>query len=151
MNSRILTIIVVFVTAVLATWLLTDRLLANAPPPPLAPLYSTYLGDTLPDKGESIVVDNAGNIVVVGWTESPTFPIPSLVAAPVHGIDVFVARFLADGSLDYVYWFNAVSTYDADTGWGVATDDERGVYVTGDTRSTDFCTVVGTGTGYDTK
>lgn len=150
MNTRILTIIIVIVTAVLSTWLLTDQLLAKAPPPSLAPLYSTYLGDTLPDIGESIVVDNAGNMVVVGRTESPTFPLRSL-AAPMHGIDVFVARFLADGSLDYLFWFNAVSTFDTDSGWGVATDDEGGVYVTGETRSPDFCTVFGSVPGYDTK
>jgi len=35
-------------------------------------------------------------------------------------------------------------------GWGVATDDDGGVYVTGETRSPDFCTVFGVVPGYDT-
>ena len=42
-------------------------------------LYSTYLGGSNDDVGNGIAVDTFGNAYVTGTTESPDFPVPSII------------------------------------------------------------------------
>lgn len=42
-------------------------------------LYSTYLGGKFEDVGNGIAVDSFGNAYVTGTTESPDFPVPSII------------------------------------------------------------------------
>jgi hypothetical protein len=112
-------------------------------------IYSTFLGENGTEEGRSIALDDEGNVYVVGFTESITFP-AGIRAGNNHGVDVYVAKFNADGSrLDYVFWFNAATLFAEDYGYGIAVDGNGSAYVTGDTRSDDFCNVFGPAPGYD--
>ena len=111
-------------------------------------LYSTYLGGDLTDTAVSIAADPDGNAYITGATQSTQFP---AAKNAVHGIDVYAAKFSADGAqLAYVLWFNAVNAADVDEGLGIAVDANGGAVVTGHTRSADFCTLFGAPPGYDT-
>ncbi|HZE85666.1 MAG TPA: PKD domain-containing protein [Puia sp.] len=62
-------------------------------------MYATYLGAGGDEQPHSMIVDNAGNLVVAGRTSSATFP-----ALPVEansyderGFDIFLTKFSADG------------------------------------------------------
>ena len=62
-------------------------------------LYSTYLGGSGNDYSLDAAVDSAGNLYVIGWTESSDFPTQN----PYQGVyagnrDVYVAKFNAAGS-----------------------------------------------------
>jgi hypothetical protein len=102
--------------------------------------YSTYLGGTQFERGNSIAVDSAGNIYVTGTTDSANFPTMNpKQSAPSGNGDVFIFK-LAPNGTNQIY-----STYiggsSEDGGFGVAVDSTANVYVTGFTRSTDFPTV----------
>lgn len=135
----------------LTAWLLPAAVVRSAVAPPRPALaFSTLLGGALSDRGTAVAVDGAGNVYVAGITESTMFPAPA--AAPEHGVDAFVAKVRADGTaLDYLFWFNAVSASDVDEGLGIAVDAAGNAYVTGQTRSADFCALFGDVPGYDTR
>jgi gliding motility-associated-like protein len=76
-------------------------------------IYSTYLGGIDNDQPHSMVVDNDGNLVVLGVTGSNNFPVTptafdtsynggpgtSVGWAPfVNGVDIFITKFSASGS-----------------------------------------------------
>jgi len=67
--------------------------------------YSTYLGGSGNDGGNSIAVDGSGNVYVTGETGSPNFPLASaLQGANGGGTDTFVTKVNAAGSaLTYYY------------------------------------------------
>jgi hypothetical protein len=101
--------------------------------------YSTYLGGSDGDSGQSIAVDSSGDAYVTGYTSSDDFPTVNPLQASNHGdFDVFVAKLNSDGSA-LVY-----STYlggsGVDYGYGIAVDSSGNAYVTGRTYSTDFPT-----------
>jgi hypothetical protein len=105
--------------------------------------YSTYLGGSDQDVGDSIAVDGKGNAYVTGYTKSSDFPTTTLTIQPGYGggdWDAFVTQIIgASGSYTYGY-----STYlggvGADYGNGIAVDSEGNAYVSGETRSSDFPT-----------
>ncbi|MCH8267392.1 MAG: SBBP repeat-containing protein, partial [Acidobacteria bacterium] len=101
--------------------------------------YSTYLGGSGDDAGESIALDASGNAYVTGETSSVDFPSAGSFQSVLGGLrDVFVTKLNAAGTA-LVY-----STYlggdDRDVGFGIAVDSSGNAYVTGDTRSTNFPT-----------
>jgi len=101
--------------------------------------YSTYLGGGNSDYGYGIAVDASGAAWVAGSTESADFPLMNALQTVSRGDDdVFVTRLNAAGS---AFLF---STYlggsGEDIGRAIALDFSGGVYVTGDTNSTDFRT-----------
>ena len=113
-------------------------------------IYSTFLGESGPENGNGITFDDEGNAYVVGYTESTIFPTSTIPLQDNHGVDVYVAKFNADGSsLDYIFWFNAATLFAEDYGYSIAVDNNGSAYVTGDTRSSDFCDVFGPTPGYD--
>jgi Big-like domain-containing protein/beta-propeller repeat-containing protein len=112
-----------------------------------AMVYSTFLGGSDYDFGQSIAVDSAGNAYVTGLTYSSDFPITAGAFQSVcnggsgcgtYG-DAFVTKINASGS-DLMY-----STYlggtALDQGDGIAVDSAGNAYVTGGTQSTDFPTM----------
>jgi hypothetical protein len=103
-------------------------------------VYSTYLGGSGADWGQSIAVDAGGNTYVAGYTYSVDFPTANPLQAANAGVnDVFVAKLNAAGSA-LVY-----STYlggsGGDSGTGVTVDESGNAFVTGVTNSSDFPTV----------
>jgi Beta-propeller repeat len=102
-------------------------------------VYSTYLGGTGEDHGNSIAVDSAGGAYVTGYTYSTDFPTANPIQAVRAGDrDAFVTKVNAAGSA-LVY-----STYlggsDMDFANGIAVDSAGNAYATGATFSTNFPT-----------
>ncbi len=103
--------------------------------------YSTCLGgESNEEQGFGMVIDDAGNAYVTGYTRSSEFPTRHALQ-PVHAgedgeFDAFLSVIRPGGS-DFVYSTFLGGT-DSDEGHGVAIDDRRNVYLTGRTRSTDF-------------
>jgi len=109
------------------------------------PIYSTYLGGRLGDKGTGIAVDGAGNAYVTGVTYSNNFPtlnarypVPGSYAVDGNSVfhNAFVTKFDARGQ-GPIY-----STYLGgrlgDEGTGIAVDGAGNAYVTGVTYSNNF-------------
>jgi len=103
-------------------------------------VYSTYLGGTSSDYGQSIAVDNNGNIYLTGYTQSSDFPITSDAYQNTSGggsNDAFLSKFNSNGTLIY-------STYlggsDTEKGKGIVVDSNGNIYITGYTTSTNFPT-----------
>jgi hypothetical protein len=100
--------------------------------------YSTYLGGSGDDEGNSITVDAAGNVYVVGFTDSPNFP-TSAASQPTLGggqQDVFLAKLNPSGTqLIYSAYLGGNGQ---DNGSGIAVDSGGNAYITGFTGSTNF-------------
>ena len=107
-------------------------------------VYSTYLGGSSGDRGNSIAVDTLGNAYVVGDTSSTDFPTtpgafqPGLVG-PAGG---FVTKLnpLGTGLVYSTYLGGGTGGAAA---FGIAIDTSGNAYVTGSTCSTDFPTTMG--------
>ncbi|MDH7515324.1 MAG: hypothetical protein QHI48_05580 [Bacteroidota bacterium] len=85
------------------------------------------------------VVDDAGNVIIVGQTESVDFPVTHDAFQQKHGgaSDVFLARFNAAGSRVFSTYFGG---RDQDIPYGIAVEANGNIIVTGITSSTDFFT-----------
>lgn len=124
-------------------------ILTRAGPADLPWVYSTYLGSESEDLGAGIVVDARGRATAAGFTSGTNFPTERRPTAPQHGVDVFATRFEPDGAaINFSYWFNALTLFAEDEGYAIALDPQGNVYVTGYTRSDDFCTVFGAVPGF---
>ncbi len=103
-------------------------------------VYSTYLGGSGDDFGNSIAVDSSGNAYITGNTKSSNFPTTNPIQANNGGgiEDAFVTKINSTGTA-LVY-----STYlggsGDDVGRSIAVDGSGNAYVTGDTGSTNFPT-----------
>jgi uncharacterized protein (TIGR03437 family) len=98
--------------------------------------YSTYLGGSDVDEGQSIAVDATGAAYVGGKTASGNFPVPGGVRRTASGIgDAFAVKFTPSGSLAWGTYIGGRGYEDAT---GIAVDSASNVYVTGTTDSTDF-------------
>jgi len=96
-------------------------------------VYSTYLGGSADDQGESVAVDSAGNAYITGTTNSTNFPVANALQPANGGVsitqDAFVTKLNAAGNA-FVY-----STYlggsGGEVGHGIAVDSAGNAYVTG--------------------
>ncbi|MFQ5427535.1 MAG: SBBP repeat-containing protein [Thermodesulfobacteriota bacterium] len=102
-----------------------------------AHIYSTFLGGTGSDLGESIALDSSGAAYVTGSTNDANFPVVAPIQGAFGGVqDAFISRIDPAGSaLTY-------STYlggsDIDVGMDIALNSNGFAYVTGLTVSPDF-------------
>jgi hypothetical protein len=96
-------------------------------------VYSTYLGGSASDQGESVAVDSGGNAYITGTTDSTNFPTANALQPANGGVgitqDAFVTKLNASGSA-LIY-----STYlggsGGEVGHGIAVDSAGNAYVTG--------------------
>ena len=63
-------------------------------------VYSTYLGGTYNDQGDSIVVNPDGSVYIAGFTQSADFPVTANAFQPNYGggSDGFLVKISSDGS-----------------------------------------------------
>ncbi|MFX0095169.1 MAG: SBBP repeat-containing protein, partial [Candidatus Hodarchaeota archaeon] len=88
------------------------------------------------DLGHSVAVDNQGNIILVGDTESANFPTLNAYDSTLNGSsDVFIAKFNTTGGLLWSTYFGGDAQ---EEGWDVAIDSQGNIYLTGFTKSQDF-------------
>lgn len=97
-------------------------------------IYSTYLGGSNRDNGQSIVVEPDGTAAVVGLTDSTNFPRTS--GGLLGGTDAFITR-IAPGGVQLSY-SASIGGAGSDLGLGVAADSAGGLYITGATDSANF-------------
>jgi len=112
---------------------------------------ATFLGGSGDDFIGSVVLDNAGNVYVCGWTNSSDFPTTAGAYdrtfywshGDTEGVvhDVFVSKL--NGSLTKLLSSTYLGGDDSDWGLSIALDGTGNVVVTGATGSSDFPTTSG--------
>jgi uncharacterized repeat protein (TIGR01451 family) len=106
--------------------------------------YSTYLGGADTDVALGVAVDSNQGARIVGWTNSPNFPvINNPVQSGFGGVtDAFVARIdtTATASTAPGHYSTFLGGIGSDYGTGIAIDTQGAVYVTGETASANFLT-----------
>ncbi len=98
-------------------------------------IYSTYLGGTAIDRGESLAVDAVGNAYVTGLTEG-AFPSGSVLGVG-GGQDAFVAKLNSAGGFDYR---TRIGGNRNDTATGIDIDAAGNAFIVGQTNSSNFPT-----------
>lgn len=104
-------------------------------------LYSTYLGGSGNDAGQSIAVDGAGNAYIAGNTQSTNYPVtPGAFQTSLQTFqsDAFVTKLSADGSR--LVYSTFLGGGGQDSANGIAVDAAGFAYVAGATSSTNFPT-----------
>jgi Beta-propeller repeat/Abnormal spindle-like microcephaly-assoc'd, ASPM-SPD-2-Hydin len=103
-------------------------------------VYSTYLGGSGDDTGESIALDSSKNAYVTGTTVSSDFPTVNAIQPAIHGrVNAYITKINAQGAALVYSTYLGGSTFDSGT--SIAVDSNRRVYVAGYTQSTDFPTL----------
>lgn len=108
-------------------------------------VFTTTFGGKGSDIGNSIAVDQAGNIWVGGSTSSENFPLRDALQTEQGsgnpGGTGFLVKLASDGTVIYSSYFGGLLGSSSVN--GLATDQSGDVYVTGVTDSTDFPTTAG--------
>jgi hypothetical protein len=98
--------------------------------------YSTYLGGSNTDRGFAPAIDHHGKLYLTGTTAALNFPVDNPEQSTNGGnFDAFVAKFSADGELEYATYFGG-SRFEE--GFGIAVDEHGSAYVSGRTGSPDM-------------
>ncbi len=99
-------------------------------------IYSTYLGGKNNEFCEGLALDSSGDAYVTGYTNSPNFPQKNPIQGKKGVQNIFLSKFDPTGNL-------LASTYSGGSGddeaFGIAVDSS-GVYVVGNTTSTNYPT-----------
>ncbi|HEX9247479.1 MAG TPA: SBBP repeat-containing protein, partial [bacterium] len=106
-------------------------------------VYSTYLGGSGEDQGNSIAVDDSGNTYVTGGSTSPDFPTTAgayQTTSPGAGSHAFMTELDPSGAPVYSTYLGGSGQ---EIGYGIAVDGSGNAYVTGATASGNFPTTAG--------
>ncbi len=100
--------------------------------------WATYYGGSLDDYGYAICTD-ADNVYITGLSYSTSgiatssaYQTTNAGGTP-YAFDAFLAQFSSSGSLSWATYYGG---YGQDAGWGVCTDANGNVYITGNSNST---------------
>jgi|SRR5579859_1579655 len=100
--------------------------------------FSTFLGGNVTDIANGMALDSAGDIYLIGTTNSTNFPVSSspVQNALAGGLDAFVTKLSGDGSrlIFSTYLGGSAAEY----AHGITLDSFGNAYLTGETYSTDF-------------
>jgi hypothetical protein len=116
---------------------LIDIFLTKFTPSGINVYFSTYMGGDGQDYGQSLAIDDQGNIYLTGYTSSHNFPLQDPYQNSMLGIfNFFVTEFAYDGqSLIYSTYIGGSVN---DFGYGIAVDDSGNAYAAGPSSSSDF-------------
>jgi hypothetical protein len=104
--------------------------------------YSTFLGGSGADGGNSIAVDSLGRAYVAGGTSSADFPVLNPIQAHLGGSqDAFVSKLSATGNA--LFYSTYLGGAAADSANSIRLDSVGAAYVGGVTNSTNFPTTPG--------
>ncbi len=104
--------------------------------------YSTFLGGSGDDGGNSIAVDSLGRAYVAGGTSSANFPVLNAIQAHLGGSrDAFVTKLSATGNA--LFFSTYLGGAAADNANSIRLDSNANAYVGGVTSSTNFPTTPG--------
>src|SRR5690348_1928269 len=129
----------------------TDAFVTKFAPGGTQIVYSTFLGGSGLDQGNSIALDSSGDAFVTGFTQSSDLPLTNALQR-VLGVsgasscgttpcaDAFVTELGPSGSTVFSSFLGGSAT---DLGQGIATDPSGAAYVTGKTSSTNFPVIAG--------
>ena len=100
-------------------------------------IWSTFLGGNKDEDGRGIIMDNQGNIHIVGRTESENFPVTEgvLQAELAGGIDAFITTLDTNGKMISSTYLGGTKD---DIGFSIALDSDDALYVAGTTNSINF-------------
>ncbi len=116
-----------------------DTFVTKINPAATALIYSTYLGGSGEDNGNSVALDSKGNVYIGGGTSSPDFPTMNPMQAVNNGYNnAFVTELDSSGTAWAFSTYIGGSNYDAGT--SIAVDDAGNEYLVGATDSTNFPT-----------
>ena len=92
--------------------------------------WAKSAGGTDYDYGTGISTDASGNVLITGYFDSPTitFGTTTLTNAGTGIADIFVVKYDASGN---VLWAKSAGGTDGDHGYGISTDANGNVLVTG--------------------
>jgi HYDIN/CFA65/VesB-like, Ig-like domain/Beta-propeller repeat/Cep192 domain 4 len=114
-------------------------------------VYSTYLGGSGLDQGNSIAIDSSGDAFITGFTQSSDFPLADALQR-VLGIsgagscganpcaDAFVTKLGPSGNLAFSTFLGGSTI---ELGQAIAADTSGAAYLTGSTNSTNFPVIAG--------
>ena len=112
-------------------------------------LWSTYYGGSLTDEGWSLATDNAGDLFVLGYTESANFPLQNsgtfFQGAYGGQGDAFILKFDNAGNRQWATYYGGINM---EEGFGIATDPAGNIFLTGETRSATTFPLLNAGTFY---
>ncbi|MFI5221371.1 MAG: PKD domain-containing protein [Bacteroidia bacterium] len=109
--------------------------------------WATYSGGSGPDFGRGISTDKNGNVLIIGTTGSSSAIATSGAYQTTYSggtRDAFIAKFISSGSLQWATYFGGNLE---DDGFGIATDTNGNIFITGSTTST---TGIATSSAYQT-
>lgn len=97
-------------------------------------IWSTYYGGSGDDKAFSVSTDSSGNIYLVGFTSS----VSNIAAGGFQNTygggsnDAFIVKFNSNGGRIWSSYYGGESD---DPAWGVSTDNQGNIFITGTTNS----------------
>jgi hypothetical protein len=100
-------------------------------------LYCTYLGGNNIEDGCAMAVDNDGNAIITGFTQSANFPTLNPYDGTANGgKDIYISKFSGNGGQPiYCTYYGGIGD---DVSYGLAVDSLGAIYITGYTGSTNF-------------
>ena len=115
----------------------SDPLDPQLPDNPIPDVTSSYFGGTNNERGMGIDVDSAGNVYIVGYTDSASFPIVNGLNSSLNGgQDAFVIKL--NRELNTILWSTFIGGNDDDIARYIDIGFDGHLYITGSTDSIDW-------------